>query len=543
MLKKIRIGLAWLFWIGITLLLLDITGILHGYLGWMAKLQFLPAVLALNLGVIVGLVLLTLVFGRVYCSVICPLGVFQDGISWLGTHKKKAPYKYKKEIKWLRYGVWALFIIALIAGVQVFVALLAPYSAYGRMVQNLLQPLYIWGNNLLAWFAERAGSYAFYPREVWIRSIPTFLVAIGTLIVIVILAWKGGRTYCNSICPVGTTLSFFSRFAMFRPVIDADKCKHCKACEHNCKAQCIAIGKDSAKIDYSRCVDCFNCLEECKFGALSYRFAWGGKTPGQAGSDGSVMPDNGQAGSDGSVMHDNGQAGSDGSVMHGNRQAGSDGPVMPDNDRASSRRAFLAGSAIAAGSLALKGIGAKAQRVKKVDGGFAEVLPKQAPERSVPITPPGSKSVKDFYRKCTGCQLCVAECPNNVLRPSTSLERLMQPEMSYEKGYCRPECTRCSELCPSGAICKITREEKTQYHIGTAHVNLESCLSATEKANCGKCSQVCPVGAIQMVESAGSNALIPTVAEEVCIGCGACEQLCPVRPVSAITVNGRHQHV
>ncbi len=517
MLKKIRIGLAWLFWIGITLLLLDITGILHGYLGWMAKLQFLPAVLALNLGVIVGLVLVTLVFGRVYCSVICPLGVFQDGISWLGTHKKKAPYKYKKEIKWLRYGVWALFIIALIAGVQVFVALLAPYSAYGRMVQNLLQPLYIWGNNLLAWFAERAGSYAFYPREVWIRSIPTFLIAIGTLIVIVILAWKGGRTYCNSICPVGTTLSFFSRFAMFRPVIDADKCKHCKACEHNCKAQCIAIGKDSAKIDYSRCVDCFNCLEECKFGALSYRFAWGGKTPGQAGSDGSVM--------------------------HDNSQAGSDGSVMPDNDRASSRRAFLAGSAIAAGSLALKGIEAKAQRVKKVDGGFAEVLPKQAPERSVPITPPGSKSVKDFYRKCTGCQLCVAECPNNVLRPSTSLERLMQPEMSYEKGYCRPECTRCSELCPSGAICKITREEKTQYHIGTAHVNLESCLSATEKANCGKCARVCPVGAIQMVESAGSNALIPTVAEEVCIGCGACEQLCPVRPVSAITVNGRHQHV
>ena len=164
MLRKIRVALAWIFWIGITLLFLDFTGALHAYLGWMAKAQFLPAVLALNVGVIVALVLLTLVFGRVYCSVICPLGVFQDGISWLGTHRSKKPYHYKKENKWLRYGVWVLFVVALVAGVQAAVALLAPYSAYGRMVQNLLQPIYLWGNNLLAGLAERAGSYAFYEK-------------------------------------------------------------------------------------------------------------------------------------------------------------------------------------------------------------------------------------------------------------------------------------------------------------------------------------------------------------------------------------------
>ena len=150
MLKKIRVTLAWVFWIGITLLLLDFTGTLHHYLGWMAKVQFLPAFLALNVGVVVALVLLTLVFGRVYCSVICPLGVLQDGLSWLGTRKKKRPYKYHKELKWLRYGVWALFVVCLVAGVHVVVSLLAPYSAYGRMVQNLLQPVYLWGNNLLA---------------------------------------------------------------------------------------------------------------------------------------------------------------------------------------------------------------------------------------------------------------------------------------------------------------------------------------------------------------------------------------------------------
>ena len=216
MLKKIRVALAVVFWLGITLLFLDFTGALHGWLGWMAKLQFLPAVLAVNIAVIIGLVLLTLVFGRVYCSVICPLGVFQDGVAHLNVARKRKkknrkPYSYSPELKWLRYGVWVLFVIALIAGVQALVALLAPYSAWGRIVQNLFQPVYIWINNLFASLAERANSYTFYDKEVWLRSLPTFIVAIVTLVAVVILAWKNGRTYCNTICPVGTTLSFFLR--------------------------------------------------------------------------------------------------------------------------------------------------------------------------------------------------------------------------------------------------------------------------------------------------------------------------------------------
>ena len=512
MLKKLRIILALVFWTGITLLFLDFTGALHSWLGWMAKLQFLPALLALNVGVVAFLVVLTLVFGRVYCSVICPLGVLQDGISWLGTHKSKRPYKYKKELKWLRYGVWALFVIALVAGVQVFVALLAPYSAYGRMVQNLLQPLYLWGNNLLAWLAERAGSYAFYPREVWMRSLPTFLIAIVTLVVIVVLSFKGGRTWCNSVCPVGTTLSFLSRFAMFRPVIDADQCVRCKTCEVNCKAQCISITKEAVHIDYSRCVDCFNCIDTCPKGGLKYRFAWGSgaKTPKNAPK----------------------LAEKD----HSGAESAKNAP------ESAQRRAFLAGTAIAVGAAALKGIEARAQEVaKKTDGGFADVLPKQAPKRETPITPPGSLGARNFYRRCTGCQLCIAECPNNVLRPSTDLNHLMQPEMSFEKGYCRPECTRCGELCPAGAILPISKETKTNFHLGTAGVNTDLCLEATGKSQCGKCAQVCPTGAIMMVEQ--GDVRRPVVAEEVCIGCGKCEYLCPVRPISAITVNGREVHV
>ena len=470
----------------------------------MAKVQFLPAVLALNVGVIVALVLLTLVFGRVYCSVICPLGVFQDGISWLGTRRSKKPYLYKKENKWLRYGVWALFVVALVAGVQALVALLAPYSAYGRMVQNLLQPVYLWGNNLLAHFAERAGSYTFYQKEVWIRSIPTFVVAVVTLVVVVALSFKGGRTYCNSICPVGTTLSFLSRFAMFRPLIDHDKCKHCKACELHCKARCIAIGKDTEHIDHSRCVDCFNCIDNCKFGAMKYSFAYGKKADAPSPEPAKQTAPSSETASDGT-----------------------------------GRRAFITSSAIALASAALHA------QDKKTDGGLAAILPKKKIERETPITPFGSESVKDFYRRCTACQLCVSACPNNVLRPSSDLNRLMQPEMSYEKGYCRPECVRCSEVCPTGAILRITPEEKTRWKVGTASVDYSLCVAADRDVSCGNCANHCPAGAIMMVRKdpeEKDSVLIPSVAEERCIGCGACENLCPSRPVSAIKVNGFEVH-
>ena len=498
MLRKIRIALAVLFWLGITLLFLDFTGALHGWLGWMAKVQFLPAVLALNVAVIVGLILLTLVFGRVYCSVICPLGVFQDGVAHLNVarkrkNKNRKPYSYSPEVKWLRYGVWVIFVIAIIAGVQELVALLAPYSAWGRIVQNLFQPVYIWVNNIFATLAERANSYAFYSKEVWLRSLPTFIVAAITFVVVAVLAWRNGRTWCNTVCPVGTTLSFFSRFAMFRPMIDANVCKGCKQCEHNCKAACIDV--ENRKIDYSRCVDCFNCIDTCKFGGLKYRFAWGKKTA----------------------------------------------PAAPRNDKDATsqtdagRRAFIAGAALAVGGATLRA------QEKKVDGGLAVLVDKQLPERQVALKPFGAKSLKNFSSRCTGCQLCVSKCPQQVLRPSNKLATMMQPEMAFDKGYCPPDCTRCSEVCPTGAIKKIDAAEKSAISIGHAVTVPQNCLLA-KGVECNACSRHCPAAAISVVSDASTGHSRVAVNESRCIGCGACEYYCPVRPFSAIYVEGREVH-
>ena len=234
---KLRITFALFFFIFITLLFLDFTGTIHQWFGWMAKVQFLPALLALNIGIIVGLLALTLVFGRLYCSIICPLGVFQDAVSRI--NRKRNKYSSSPALNIWRYTALGLFVAAFIFGIGSFVALLAPYSSYGRMVSNLLSPLYGWGNNALAYMAERADSYLFYENDVWIRSMGTLGVAIITLLVIVILAWRGGRTYCNAICPVGTVLGFVSRFSLFKHQIDTDKCNSGGLCARSCQAACI----------------------------------------------------------------------------------------------------------------------------------------------------------------------------------------------------------------------------------------------------------------------------------------------------------------
>lgn len=235
MLRTIRLTLAVIFFALITLLFLDFTGTLHAWFGWMAKIQFLPAVLALNIGVVLFLAVLTLVFGRIYCSVICPLGVFQDIVSWLSAKRKKNRFRYSSALKWLRYGVLGVFVLAIIGGLNSFVVLLAPYSSYGRIVSSLFSPLYQWANNGLAYLAERADSYAFYETDVWMKSLPTLLIATVTLVVLIVLAWRGGRTYCNTICPVGTVLGFLSKYSLLKPVIDTKKCNSCGLCARNCQ--------------------------------------------------------------------------------------------------------------------------------------------------------------------------------------------------------------------------------------------------------------------------------------------------------------------
>ena len=497
MLRRIRTILALVVFVLITLLFLDITGTLHKYFGWLASIQFWPALLALHVGVVALLVVLTLVFGRIYCSVICPLGVMQDVISRLHGIRKKNRFTYSKEKRWLRYGVLVVFVASTLAGVNAVVSLLAPYSSYGRIASSLMKPVYEAGNNVLAAIAERFDSYAFYSVDVWMKSLPTMIVASVTLVVIAVLAWRGGRTYCNTVCPVGTILSFLARFSWLKVRIDGSKCVNCGLCTKNCKAS--AIDFKNHKIDYSRCVVCGDCIDKCNKGAIRLSHS---------------LPRQDEQ-----------------------RQASQSSPI--GGVEGAGRRSFLLGLAVASTAAAL------AQEKKKVDGGLAAIEDKIAPKRLTPLTPPGSLSAQHFAQHCTACLLCVSTCPNGVLRPSTGLSTFMQPTMSYERGYCRPECTKCGEVCPTGAIKPITRAQKSATQIGHAVWIKKNCVPLTDGVSCGNCARHCPTGAITMVplDPNDEHSLkIPAVNEARCIGCGACENLCPARPFSAIYVEGHEVH-
>ena len=501
MLRKIRIALASLVFIGITWLFVDFTGTAHHLVGGLAKLQLLEAILAINVIVIAFLLVLTLIFGRIYCSVICPLGIMQDIFGWFGKKAKKNRYTFSKEKKWLRIGVLVGFVACFILGLGTIVQLLAPYSAFGRIATNLLQPVYQAGNNVFATIAEHYDSYAFYHSDIWLRALPSLVIAAVTLIVLAVLAWRNGRTYCNTVCPVGTLLSFFSRFSLLKIRFDVEKCKNCSLCTKNCKAACIDYKTHT--VDASRCVVCGDCQKSCHHGALKYSMKFGHSSDSSVSSESRVSSESNSS-----------------------------------NNTDGSRRTFLASSALLATA-------AMAQEKKKVDGGLAEIADKVAPTRQTPLVPPGSLSLRNMQQRCTGCQLCISECPNQVLRPSTDLMHLMQPVMSYERGFCRPECNRCSEVCPAGAIKPIKKEDKASTQIGHAVWIKKNCISVTDGVECGNCARHCPVQAIEMVPldpDDEEGPYVPAVNEARCIGCGACEYLCPARPFSAIYVEGHEVH-
>lgn len=480
MLKIIRVVLAVLSLLAVTALFVDVTGFAMHHWAWMAKIQLIPALLSLNLVIVAALIVATLVFGRIYCSVICPLGVYQDVVNRisvtcrpkrkrkLGKFRSKPASDKMRNIFFIFFA--ALFIAGLVTPVAMYLAsLIEPYSAFGRMATWLVKPGVVEINNALA----ESDSMIFVHTSMPHLSIAALAVAALTFIVVTVMAWTSGRDYCNKVCPVGWMLGKLSKYSLLKINIDTDKCTRCGSCARHCKASCI--DPKTHVIDYTRCVACFDCIGECTESAISY-----GRPP---------------------------------------RKAAASEPRKTDE----SRRAFLSGTAIVAASLAANAID------KTTDGGLAPIKNKRPSLSTVRLVPAGAKSASALSDRCTACQLCITNCPNGVLRPSESLDSLMQPVMEFNEGWCRPECTVCGDVCPVGAIEPVDVAVKSSTKIGTATVDLDRCISAAYGQTCGNCARRCPSGAISMVPvSEDSGNLRPLVDENACIGCGSCEYHCPV---------------
>ena len=465
----------------ILLVFTDFTDILPDTFNRLLEIQLLPAILS-GTGVMLAVYfVLTLFFGRLYCSVVCPAGILQDvfnRIAGMGKkrRKKKNRFHYRKPANVLRYVILGITAGTVVAGITELCLLLDPYSNFGRIAANLFRPAVVWVNNMLAGALSTQGIYSLY--NVTIRIAAAALIpAIIAFFVFAVMSFFRGRLFCNTICPVGALLSIVSRYALFRITFDKNKCNKCSLCEKTCKAE--AIDSKNMTVDASRCVTCFNCTSACKRKSLKYAFA---------------------------------------PVSF--KEAKS---LSPATTVSESRRSFLTTGAAIAGALPLT-----AFATDESDG----------PSERIPLTPPGSLHVERFKDLCTGCHLCVVQCPTQVLHPAGlkfGLGYMLKPYMSYENSYCNYSCTVCSEACPTDAIKPITAEEKKTIQIGIANFYRDLCVVYTDENDCGACSEHCPSQAVHMVPYK-RTLTIPEVEPELCIGCGGCESICPVRPRRAIAV-------
>jgi polyferredoxin len=503
-LKIIRVILALLVFIPLLLYFCDFAGVLPQRLHRLAHIQVAPAVLAGSAVIMLVLLLLTVLFGRIYCSVICPMGILQDLIARFTKRGKKKNkhrrwFAYSKPQTILRYSLLAGCVLFLIFGITTPLLYLDPYSNFGRIAVSLFRPVVMEGNNLVNLIALKFNNYNFYQVTIYTVTSLSLAIAVIALLTVGVMSLLRGRLFCNTICPVGSLLGLISKFSVFKVAIDRSKCTSCKLCERACKSQCI--NSKEKTVDSSRCVNCFNCLDRCKTNGIKYGFAYGKKS----------VP-----------------------AVQSARETVSV-PIAPEKPQhpfhGMGRRSFLLTSAGAVATLPLIPIWAK--------GEMADA------SKRMPITPPGSKSLAHFKKHCTACHLCITHCPQQILKPAGfnfGFNYAFKPHMVfYESAFCNFECTVCSEICPNGAIQALTSEEKKVTQIGIARFDIDRCVVYTDRTSCGACSEHCPTRAVKMEPYEGALTL-PHVYDELCIGCGGCESICPVRPVKAINILASEVH-
>ncbi len=494
--KNARVIISLAFLLAISFAFLDIKNELPIiFIDIATYLQFIPSltqfVTTLSLAALgfAVVILLTLAFGRVYCSSICPLGTLQDIFSFISRKlKKRKKYKYAKPKIKLRYAVLVSVIVLFALGGIFFISLLDPFSIYGRLTANIVRPLYTVLNNMMAKGLEAIELYILYPKALAAAGLSILLLSFAFLVLIGWLSFWHGRIYCNTVCPVGTVLGLFSKLSIYKLGIDKDACTNCGECSIVCKARCIDIkGK---RIDFSRCVGCFDCIVSCPEAGIRYKANI---------------------------------------FKHGISESG-----------LLQRRVMI--TAGVASLLSYTGLGKLAWGTKLIEASKPTTIPE---EKNFPVSPPGSISIEHMKSACTACHLCVSACPTNVLQPST-LEYgalgFMQPVMDNTLNYCNYECTRCGDVCPTGAIVPLSVDQKKLTQIGKVHFIKESCVVYTDDTACGSCSEHCPTQAVHMVPYK-EGITIPEVDESICIGCGACEYACPTRPFRAIYVDGNYIHV
>ncbi|MDR0294632.1 MAG: 4Fe-4S binding protein [Prevotellaceae bacterium] len=401
-------------------------------LGW----QLIPAILAGSFAVVIVLLLLTLLFGRIYCSTLCPLGTYQDivrRVTNLFKSKKARRMKYHKPHNIARYAILVISVMATIMGSSILLLWLDPYSNFGRVAANLFNPVIIFFGNNLSYIIDIIPVHGYHSF-----TLSAIIAAIIFFIIITVFSALRGRLYCNLICPVGSFLGLISKYSLFKLQINAERCTHCTICSKECKAQCIDVGKQ--EIDNSRCVQCYDCTVSCKLGAIGYKQCYKIKQPTQ-----------------------------------------------PMNT-ASERRSFLGalGGIIAAGTA-----GKLLPPLRNVSENNKAICPPGSE---------GLERFKAHCTSCHACIANCPSHVLRPAITEYGIDGFTMPVLDFDRSYCNYECTRCSEICPNDAICTITQAEKAVIQIGEVKFLPKRCIVVSDETDCGACDEHCPTHAIKMID-------------------------------------------
>ena len=232
--------------------------------------QLGPALVSLHLlagfAGVAAVALLTLIAGRVYCSVFCPFGLLQDVFARIGRLFSRCQFKALPALMFLHYGLAFIVFGAVIAGFMLPLSLIEPFSLSGRVFTAVFQPVlsFVFRSDA---FAGAGGINWFRQASIKPFSLPGTLMAVAAVLLFMVVCNKWGRVYCNSVCPVGAFLRLLARFSIFRLKINPTLCIGCGMCAKHCKAGCIDVA--DKHIDFSRCVACYNCVSVCNVSAIN----------------------------------------------------------------------------------------------------------------------------------------------------------------------------------------------------------------------------------------------------------------------------------
>ncbi|MBD5418898.1 MAG: 4Fe-4S binding protein [Bacteroides sp.] len=267
-LRAIRIFVCYIFFAA-SVLYLFVKGAADNLTHLSESVQIIPSALAMSIGATSFWLVATFVFGRIYCSSVCPVGTLQDSATWLRRNIRRypklkhiqnpigkrplfAPFSYRHRGK-VGSAVLLLYLALLLPGFYALAALLEPWNIM-RLAARYFNP------------APTSPTPALLFAGDFLAGTITGMFLCGAIWV---LALFRGRRFCTQICPIGTILGFISERSVYQIEFDPDKCINCMKCEDICKSECIKVV--SRYVDNSRCVRCFDCLHVCPNYAIRYR--------------------------------------------------------------------------------------------------------------------------------------------------------------------------------------------------------------------------------------------------------------------------------